>query len=112
MRIPNWPNFEADEINNIQFRKVKICQDFAIYSISAEPVGEYSDIFHTYISEKFFICTGYTDSVFGYLPTQSQVTEGGYEAGEFFDIFLVKGKFNNKIEERVISHLKKINNVC
>lgn len=102
---------EVDEITNLQFRKVKIGPDFAIYTLSAEPVGEYSDIFQTYISEKFSICTGYTDSVFGYLPTQNQVNEGGYESGEFFDAFLVKGKFNNKIEETVISHVKKFNNV-
>ena len=35
----------------------------------------------------------------------------GYESIEFFDNFLVKGKFNEKLETTVISHIKKLNNV-
>tara|TARA_B110000285_G_scaffold230594_1_gene297505 strand:+ start:693 stop:1973 length:1281 start_codon:yes stop_codon:yes gene_type:complete len=102
---------EVEDINSLQFRQIKIGQDFAFYTISAEPVGKYSEIFNSNINDKFAICTGYTDSVFGYLPMQSQVTEGGYESEGFFDAFLVRGQFNNKIEKTVISHIKKFNNV-
>ena len=102
---------EVDDISKLQFRKVKIGEDFAFYTMSAEPVGEYSKIFRSIITDKFAICTGYTDSVFGYFPIQKQVIQGGYESIEFFDNFLVKGKFNEKIETTVISHIKKLNNV-
>ena len=79
--------------------------------MSAEPVGNYSKIFEENISDKFAIFTGYSDNVFGYLPIQNQVSEGGYESAGFFDTFLVKGKFNKNIESAVISNINILNNV-
>lgn len=102
---------DVEDIESIKFRKIKIGQDFAIYTISAEPVGNYSKIFDANIKDKFAICTGYADNVFGYLPIQNQIDEGGYESGGYFDIFLVKGKFNKTIEPTVISNIRKLNNV-
>ena len=101
----------VEEIDSLKFRKIEIGEDFALYTLSAEPVGKYSEIFNSNISDKFSIFSGYTDSVFGYLPTQNQIIEKGYESEGFFDTFLVKGNFNNIVEATVISHIKNLNNV-
>jgi hypothetical protein len=101
----------VEEIDDLKFRKIKIGEDFAIYTISAEPVSKYSEIFDSIISDKFSIFSGYTDSVFGYLPTQNQIIEKGYESKGFFDAFLVKGNFNKSVEKTVVNHIKYLNNV-
>jgi len=96
---------------HLQFRKIQLAQNFAIYTISAEPVGEISKLLIPYTPEKHTIYSGYTDSVFGYLPVKKQIKEGGYESKGFFEAFLVSGKFNNSIESIIISNIKKLNNV-
>jgi hypothetical protein len=47
------------------------------------------------------LCVGYLGDVFGYLPSQSQVLEGGYEAEGFFSAFGLSGRFRQGFERSV-----------
>jgi len=42
--------------------------------------------------------SGYANAVFGYLPTSSQVVEGGYEVDGFMPAFSLEGRFRTDID--------------
>jgi hypothetical protein len=70
------------------------------YFAGAEMCSPYLDGFgagpHT-------ICAGYTGDVFGYMPTETYVEEGGYEGGFFFNYFGMQGKMRPGFENAVIA---------
>ncbi len=51
---------------------------------------------------------GYFDEVFGYLPSDAQVREGGYEAGDFMPYFSLRGKLKRNLEFPFLSSLDKV----
>ena len=99
----------AEGVDNITFRKITIGGELAFYTISAEPVSAYSKIIDTIAKEKFSFYTGYSDEVFGYLPTDQQIKEGGYESSGFFKPFLITGNFKPSIENIVATCFKEMN---
>lgn len=72
--------------------------EFSAVFVGAEVCSPYYDLLGHDATEPC-ILTGYTGSVFGYLPTETQVAEGGYEAGAFFPAFGLKGRFTAGIEK-------------
>ena len=46
--------------------------------------------------------TGYSSGVFGYLPTDKQISEGGYEVSGFMPFFESTGYFYNSIEQTIM----------
>jgi hypothetical protein len=99
----------VDGIENIIFRKVSFGNEIGFYTMSAETVSAYSRMLDRIANENFVMFTGYTDEVFGYLPTQEQILEGGYESKDFFKPFLVTGKFSSSLELTIESCLQEIN---
>lgn len=102
----NSLGIKVEGIEGILFRHIGMGHQFAIYTLSAEPVGLYSEIMEPVAKEKFVIFTGYADSVFGYLPAQHQLAEGGYEVDGFFSNFLVTGTFDRDLERTVTDYIK------
>lgn len=100
---------KVDGVENIIFRKISLGNKLAFYTMSAETVSEYTKVMYKITSEDFCIYTGYVDEVFGYLPTQEQIKEGGYESKEYFKRFLVSGNFNSSIENTIESCFREIN---
>lgn len=99
----------VDGVEELIFRKVNIGTKIGFYTMSAETVSGYSILLDSIAKENFYICTGYTDEVFGYLPTQKQIREGGYESKDYFTPFLVTGNFNSSIEKTIELCIKEIN---
>ncbi len=81
--------------------------DHEFICISAEVVIEYLPLFQKLNPKKKIIGVGYTDFVFGYLPTDKQIQEGGYEGADFFSAFNLKGQFNPNIEKQVVEAVQK-----
>lgn len=48
------------------------------------------------------LCVGYTGHVFGYLPSQRQAAEGGYEGRSFFALFGLFGQLQAGFERAVV----------
>jgi hypothetical protein len=99
---------KVDGVENIIFRKISLGNKLALYTMSAETVSEYSRVVDKIADEEFCIYTGYADEVFGYLPTQKQIKEGGYESKEYFKPFLVTGDFKSSIEKTIESCIREI----
>jgi hypothetical protein len=52
--------------------------------------------------------SGYTGPVFGYLPTEKQRREGGYEASGFFPAFGLKGRFKPGVEDAFLAAVRRV----
>ena len=66
-------------------------------ALSAEPVAEYGPILRSQ-GPGTVIPVGYTDTVFGYLPSARMLGQHGYEDEGFMAAFGIAGRFRPDIE--------------
>lgn len=92
------------------FQKNQFAEGYPIISMSAEPVSEYFELISKTIHSKQWIPVGYMDTVFGYLPINKMIPEGGYEVQGFFRPFSIEGAYKNQVQEPVINHIKELMN--
>lgn len=79
---------------------MRLAEGFALLSMNAEIVVEYG----LYLKQKQngqVIPLGYTNGMFGYVPTARQIGEGGYEAKDSAYYFSIPAGFKEEIEERI-----------
>ena len=81
-----------------------LAERLRVVGISAEPCWEYAKLVRSAFPGKTIWPVGYVDSVFGYLPTQSMLSEGGYEVMGFGHAFGIKGEFVSNLD-RVVTEL-------
>ncbi|RMH56025.1 MAG: hypothetical protein D6679_10265 [Candidatus Hydrogenedentota bacterium] len=87
------------------------CGPVTIFGIGAEPVASYSELLlETFRKEsggdRFLLPAGCIDDVFGYLPRNTDLENGGYEAGEFFEVFGVNARFRKNVEEAIVPFIQ------
>ncbi len=99
---------QSKSISNLTFRYVSFGNDLSMVFISAEPVSEYYDLLLPIIQSKRCFITGYSDEVYGYLPTTKQVEEGGYESTGHFSRFGIVGRFKPEQENTIINCVKRL----
>ena len=83
-----------------------ICDDWAvgpirIMAVSAEVAAAYAA--RGGRADPLTFVTGCAGQVFGYVPTDSQIREGGYEVNGFATDFSVPGRFRDQIERAVFA---------
>lgn len=93
--------------NSLSFHSISLDR-IKIIGISAEVVSEYVPIFKKIFSEFQIIPVGCIDHVFGYLPTNLMLREGGYEVKNFMPLFGIKGKFNDDFQEKIEEVVKSL----
>jgi len=71
-----------------------------IKAVSAEVASDYAKAAGE--SDPLSFTTGCAGQVFGYIPTDKQLSEGGYEVDGFAASFSVPGRFRDAIEEQVV----------
>lgn len=76
-----------------------LAEQLRVVGISAEPCWEYTHLIKSTFPDRTIWPVGYVDSVFGYLPTQAMLSEGGYEVTGFRKRFGIKGEFVGNLEE-------------
>ncbi len=54
------------------------------------------------------LMTGYAGQVFGYLPSDEQRSEGGYEAGDYFELFSLNGQLREHLEHVVVAAVRRV----
>lgn len=74
-------------------------------AMSAEPVVAYRCMVEKLFPGKKVITIGDIDRVFGYLPTDSMLADGGYEVDGFRRAFSFPGRFRGGIDQLVARHL-------
>jgi hypothetical protein len=78
---------------------LRLGDELELFALSAEPTVEWQRILDDAIprsSQAMRLYTGYLGNVFGYLPTATQVTEGGYEVNGFQSLFGMSGRFDSQ----------------
>ena len=73
----------------------------------AEVCSPYYDKLNFDPSRPMFL-SGYVGPVFGYLPTERQRCQGGYEAAGFFPAFGLKGRFKSGIEAAFLAAVRRL----
>ena len=88
-----------------------ICIDtLKIVGISAEPVSEYVPVVARMLNNHPFIPVGYIDDVFGYLPTEAMIAEGGYDVEGFIPYFGLRGSYKSGFQQEIEEVLKSLIN--
>ena len=87
----------ASPDQDVTFQRVRVAPELAIAALSAEPVAEYGPILRSQ-GPGTVIPVGYTDTVFGYLPSGRMLGQHGYEDEGFMEAFGVAGRFRPDIE--------------
>lgn len=93
-----------------------------IFGVGAEVTSSWSRHFGLFGTEETLIVSGCVGPVFGYLPTNEQISEGGYEVDGFRSSFGLKGCYTTSIDVDTVlsqtaevlvgSHTKKWKNGC
>ncbi len=81
--------------------------DFGMLLLSAEPTSHYAQACRR-VTNSNWLMSGYCNHVFGYMPSDNEIAEGGYEVEGFFHAFSLKGRFARAIEQHVLSAIKSL----
>jgi len=76
--LVNWEG--APEL---RIQALRLGEDCVLLGVSAEPSVEYALSLSKYSARVNWIPVGYCGDVFGYLPTETQRCQGGYEGDEY-----------------------------
>jgi hypothetical protein len=79
---------------------VQLAPDLGFITFNAETVVEYG----LFVKRHFrgaVLPLGYTNGMIGYVTTERQLIEGGYESREAFRYFAMPGPFHASTERRV-----------
>ncbi len=74
-----------------------------IKAVSAEIASDYASFAGG--ADPLTFLTGCAGQVFGYIPTDQQIPEGGYEVDDFVPAFSITGTFQTEIEAKIIQLL-------
>src|SRR5437764_1204175 len=87
----------ASPDRDVTLQRRRVAPGLAIAALSAEPVAEYGPILRSQ-EPGIVIPVGYTDTVFGYLPSARMLGQHGYEDEGFMEAFGMAGRFRPDIE--------------
>ncbi len=74
--------------------------EFDILLLSAEVCSPYYELFREVVSDTT-ICSGLAGQVYGYLPADEQIGQGGYEVSRFMTAFDLSGEYKADIQVKV-----------
>ena len=83
------------------FQRMSLDPAFHIVAVSAEPVTAYGTVLRRMFPGAV-LPVGYSDSVFGYLPTATMLGQRGYEDSGFMRPFGLAGQFRPELERVVL----------
>lgn len=101
--IGNFANLAVDATKFLDFYLIDF-SEFALVGISAEVVYQYQLYLDKLSLQKPIIGVGCVEDVFGYLPTEKMLEEGGYESKdsfEFFGITSLKINIENEVKSQI-----------
>ena len=85
---------------DLEMTTMQLADGLSLLALNAEPVVEYG-LWVKRRSRGSVLPVGYSNGMIGYLPTASQVDEGGYEAEESQPYFGLPSAFDRSVEAEV-----------
>lgn len=89
----------------VRFHEIRLGPQLIICGLNAEVAVEYAEILRRLHEPAHVIPVGCVGDVYGYLPVDAMVREGGYEARGFVPRFGLRGSFVPNVEEIVTERL-------
>jgi hypothetical protein len=81
---------------------VRFGDDLTLVALAGEPVVDYSLRLKRELTGTPLWVAGYSNDVFGYVPSLRVLKEGGYEGGDAFRYSSLAGPFTPTVEERIV----------
>lgn len=99
-------NKNRNDHAELEIQSIRISSELSFIAFNAEMVQGYGD----YIKElsPWALPIGYSNGMIGYVPTESQLSEGGYEAEEFIYYFGLPAPFHRSIEQTIHWSIKNL----
>jgi hypothetical protein len=104
--INGLPIGHEDDALGIQI--ITLTPSIVLVAISAEPTSGWADIVSDLLPGKTVLAVGYANHVFGYLPTDREAMQGGYEVDGFIRFFSLDGSFVPDFADRVRQDLAEL----
>ena len=92
---------------NLEVGRIRIGNALALTYLEAEPSAAHASRVSSIFAADWPV--GYAGDVFGYLPTDSQVPEGGYEVHGYMPLFGMSGRYRGSIDEALQAALERLN---
>jgi hypothetical protein len=92
---------------SVSFHAIRLGSDFTIIGVSAEVVAEFAPTVRMMTGSKRVMCVGCLDHPFGYAPTKGIMHEGGYEGGDYCQIFGL-GALVENVEEEILQGFRSV----
>jgi hypothetical protein len=89
----------SGDISELICHLFELDEKLSVVGISAEVCWEWAELVQRAFAGKTIWPVGYVDRVFGYLPTQAMLAEGGYEITGFKHSFGIRGEFVANLDE-------------
>lgn len=111
--IGEWSSLMLSRLDSLSPRipleltVLKLADNLSFIGMNAEVVVEYG-LFIKQISEGNMLAMGYTNGMFGYIPTAQQLDEGGYESHESTFYFAMAASFDRAVESTLKEALRKL----
>jgi neutral ceramidase len=87
---------------------VRFGDDLTMVALAGEVVVDYSLRLKSELPGRAVWVAGYSNDVFGYIPSVRVLTEGGYEAGDAMRYTDLPGPFAPSIEERIVAKVHEL----
>ena len=87
---------------------IRFGDDLSLIGLSGEVVVDYALLLRKQFEGQRIWVAGYCNEVFGYLPSERVLAEGGYEGGGAMKYFGRHGPFEPGVEDRVVGMVDKL----
>jgi hypothetical protein len=87
---------------------VRFGNDLTMAALAGEVVVDYSLRLKSELSGRAIWVAGYSNDVFGYIPSVRVLKEGGYEAGDAMRYTDLPGPFAPSVEERIVAKVHEL----
>ncbi len=87
---------------------VRFGDDLSLVALAGEVVVDYALLLRKQFEGQRIWVAGYCNEVFGYLPSERVLKEGGYEGGGAMKYFGRHGPFKPGVEDRVVDLVEKL----
>jgi len=99
--VPLHDLIDGGSEGSLSAQWLQLAENLHVVGVSAEVVAAYGLRLKELLPDSHVVPVGCVGSTFGYLPTRSMLSEGGYEVDEFFPHFSLQGRFKESLEDRV-----------
>jgi len=89
---------------------IRFDNDLTMVALAGEVVVDYSLRLKSELPGRTVWVAGYSNDVFGYIPSVRVLKEGGYEAGDAMKYTDLPGPFAPSVEERIVAKVHELVN--